>query len=752
MSELFDSVITQSEGYYFEFMAYLAGEFCPAQQVQVTFSDSDFMRVTIQVAPHVMLSDFGEDDKVPFVIAYLDKYAYDSPTWCILVDGHITGISEINQAGARHLVLQGVSDFITLEDFKLHFFDLLRGGGEGFNSYVTDMTIQSYKLGGQKVDTVGQLPSVLLKKGLLGDTDVTAPFGLLKSCLKFIEINGTESLETRDVSAAALFAHAFAQRTRLYHRFFGLEYDKGEKLISAIYKRLTTFADFGAQGLFSAIAMPIMDRILTEGSMYQWIKSIYDMFMYELVTIPAPSLVDSWDPELRYASPSISQESVLMQIMTKPTTINVVPPLCNMITKAAWSSYSNTTNYREQITRLYLSDGYANNVNKQTGMGFSSAIYQQTLSAYPRQIHEGLIKKNKDKQELLDTETHKGIVSQSMEIPSWLSRLEAVMVRTNSGTIDSQPEAGAPVGKGSKHPEKASDDEGARAAHGNVKESDEEDFADKHKKVKAFTTDYRFQKYNEYFAQYIFHDMRSRASSGSVEVIFNPYVVPSFPILLFAEDALGIHIYARLIGGTHTLGPSPSTTLNLANKRTLGEIIKKGELGSLTADAEVSNTDYNPQEAFTDVANSLQNHADAESRYKEWFYPGVSKNTAVCNYNKFIDKATYLKALNGEAVSGSGTDWNAPEDVRKIIEEPGAFMKEVARPVVKVEDYMLFMGSTISTSVTEGKSDSRLFRAGAFTYPTLYDYEGSNNWGELVKNYKKVIGFSNKDPDLVKVS
>jgi hypothetical protein len=260
--------------------------------------------------------------------------------------------------------------------------------------------------------------------------------------------------------------------------------------------------------------------------------------------------------------------------------------------------------------------------------------------------------------------------------------------------------------------------------------------------------------HNAFFAQYIYHDIRSQASTGNIRLTFDPYVLPSFPVMLFEQRPNDIHKFGMLVGGTHVLGPAPSTTITISNKRTLASVIQKSpnavDPGQVVdADNVYSETDMNPAEPFPFVAENLQKIENANAMYLKWFYPNSPGKRGAVDYRTFLDHAAYIKLFNGELSAQEEANMRWDSSMERVIRQPDELMKYKARPVVTIHDYVKFMGSE-ATAGGYGIS-----RGGSATYSTIYEYTGAaenrGGWTQLLRKYKELIGFSNEDPDFVKV-
>jgi len=216
------------------------------------------------------------------------------------------------------------------------------------------------------------------------------------------------------------------------------------------------------------------------------------------------------------------------------------------------------------------------------------------------------------------------------------------------------------------------------------------------------------------YARYEFYRSRFEKRAGGVTTVFNPYIVPGFPAVIFDEKTSGFDVFGYVTQVTHNLSaaagsPNMSTSINFAFCRSFPEFIKILRQGveESVAEQEVSNYDCGPTEPIPDVAEVFQRWSTADDFYRQVFFASVRKKAAFD-----WEETVAVTDVDSKPLDPSGG--TAFDYAKGVLTTPkpkfydqfrsaDAAMLYIARPVCTLRDFVeLRHGKSIGDLAKEG--------------------------------------------------
>lgn len=262
------------------------------------------------------------------------------------------------------------------------------------------------------------------------------------------------------------------------------------------------------------------------------------------------------------------------------------------------------------------------------------------------------------------------------------------------------------------------------------------------------------------YAQYEYYRARYESRIGAVVLAFNPYIVPSFPAVMFDSKYSGISTLGYVLNVTHQMSaaagaPNMTTTVNSAFQRTLSEAMANERQGwddTVWGKDTYAQYDAYPSEAIPDVAQIFQDVNNADLFYSKVFYlkkldvpapepevPEEDKTTvakeqykedreewkdavkrrdrlmqakgtsSVFNFRKIVDVVRL--GIDGEVVEHDVPSWAYSTDMeirpsdayKEHFRSYDAAMSYVARPVCTLQQYIeLRHGASLAEAIKAG--------------------------------------------------
>jgi hypothetical protein len=434
-----------------------------------------------------------------------------------------------------------------------------------------------------------------------------------------------------------------------------------------------------------ALQKQMGDSVGNAGSAWQLLQQVLGHMYMEICAIPAPpaALTSKVQGKVtrRGNLDGMKGSGAVASIPTfyvKPMCTFALPPSCNVIFPGMIENYSYQENYIRQPTRLYLSEQFISNVIAPgPSQPMNNLLQNLMVTGYP----EAVRKRMKDLLEaspettnknflLFKEEFFKGPVSRRLNAPPWMYLLQQ---RDNANTgpqTQTQKEI---------------------AAH-----------------VKDSVTDEVTSSLGVLFDTYAkseYYRSRYAERSGGVNLAWNPYIVPGFPVVVFDQENAGFDTigYANTI--THTMSAkgtgNMSTVVNLTFMRTMPEFV------GLMDDAD-SSLDINPPEVIPEISDAFQHTKVAHDLYKRMLYSGAPMSkSAVFDWRKMM----YGVNKWGDTISFNKDVWRLDPSItlkphgeyKGLFEGYDAAMQYASRPVCTLQQYIeTWHGKSLKTLLENG--------------------------------------------------
>ena len=151
------------------YLVYLAGVEVPCVDVNIQCGKGQDSSASITLAPHSILAEFGQGDKVQAAIFYLDSWYHSkSPTWCLLYEGYVSSIQYAYSALRRQVVLNIKPNIAALSNLYLEFL-----GGEAASGKISTKANKSIP---NQITLKGKFPGRLFTVGMADKEKIRTPY------------------------------------------------------------------------------------------------------------------------------------------------------------------------------------------------------------------------------------------------------------------------------------------------------------------------------------------------------------------------------------------------------------------------------------------------------------------------------------------------------------------------------------------------------------------------------------------------
>ena len=347
------------------------------------------------------------------------------------------------------------------------------------------------------------------------------------------------------------------------------------------------------------------------GSAYGVVKNIFNLYSYRVSEILAPPAFTadkyglpkdtfssggrrndymSWSANLTKNKDRL----VIGSMLTHPVASFSVPPLCNTIFPSTRVSFNINNSYSNKPTRLYYDkkSPYGRldfSVNSSSYATDSSRVTFPSVVAGAAQRAAGKASEHIDLL-VFPEEYYRGPRPVPGQVHPTYMDLSKYASASRFGTVD----RGDPVVPVTSI--EGMDPEEAISALESVEKSS-------NKKMSSYGVFYLL-------ARKEFLKMK-HSSTGSLNTMFNPYLVCGFPCSILSGGNSGLHYYGEVVSINHSLTPNSSTTsIQVGTIRTINSVIK-----GIVADK--FDVDSYPQEPVQEIRDMLQVFEAANEYYTQ---------------------------------------------------------------------------------------------------------------------------------------
>ncbi len=677
-------------------LVYINGLEIPVSSLTVQYGVWEAPTLNLSMVPHTILTQLGSEDRLQVAVFYLDHH-WDpgNPQFCLLGEFEVVGWSYNNTPRGRFVNLNCVSHLQIFE--QLHFFYV-----SSMNDIVdASSPITATDASGATVVKV-LYPASLFHEGLtapesvkVGGTsaDVSVdsdPFikrpidfvlNIFRSLLRpYVESSSDDfgvpagSVAIPKTAASVPGKNFFARwlkMTGFHKRWAALPYleDEGEvgcfPLLKATQDTVT----------LPALQKQLGQSVGNAGSAWELLQQVLGHMYMEICVVPAPPAARTLKKVgTIIARGTMTPDTTLGSInsiptfFVKPMCTFALPPACNVVFPSMIRSYTFQENYMRQPTRLYLSEQFISDViAPPTGAGSQTNFVQNLLvTGYPaalRKRMKDLLKSSpatSNKNFLLfEEEFFKGPVTKRANAPPWMYLLQQ-MENANVG------------------PDSATDKEIDALVGDAIEEG-----------MSASPLGALFDTY----AKYEYYRSRYAERSGGVGMLWNPYIVPGFPIAVFDQRSAGFDTMGYANTVTHSMNASGdmSTMVNMTFVRTMPEFAGlTTEDSSLVTDERL---DISPPEVIPEVRDVFQHTVKAHELYSRMLYrEAPMKKSAVFDWKAMLEvtnaQGSVIDATENAWLLDSNITLNPKGEYKGLFEGYDAAMQYASRPACTLTEYI----------------------------------------------------------------
>jgi hypothetical protein len=672
-------------------VVYIAGYECPVNDISVSFGAGVIPTATLTLPASTELVKFGEEDRVPVAIFYLDNWYTDDgknvvkPTMRLLFDGEIKGWSIMQTTGGDMITFTCIANVNMMNNMYANFLI-------GANSAQDTINLDNFSTStGIVSGSFRTFPVILLNQGLFigKDQPIERPFDFIANMLLAIKIGGYpndkaitdagaytkdfkakinanaatprigpnafSSFITGTVPSAVMgFFVMYNHRTKFDKRWIATPL---ERFIStgnssgvndsSVYKQI-------ADPRFAVIREDILNRAQKRAleslfgsgdSFMKLLLTYYSLNAYEIMMLPtapyvvvglpatagggAGSALSAGIP-VNGSFSSTTTEARLGNYISKPVSPFALPPECNIIFPCMANQTQYMESYDTQATRTVTGNPFLD-IAALSGVHPSDdkAAKAATTIAWPYDLFRLAVNKT------------------GLEFSSALLYPEEYFKGPvlNNATIPSwyvYLQEGA--GDQDKDNTKTRADQNKSAANqkpvakpvlpnaGSTAEQTT-DYATQVNRKLFLTPSARQELYLKY-AKYSHYEARFSQRQGSHDLLFNPYLLPCYPFIRFDTGPAQLHMQGQVVQVTHRLSATAgsSTSVGYAYGRTFketAEIVIASYLDQLANFASSPEGFYNtgPVEPVIEVAQQLQQTSKAAAYYKQTYYQTPNAST-----------------------------------------------------------------------------------------------------------------------------
>jgi len=601
-------------------LVYINGIEVPALSIDTTFTVWEVPTLSVSLASHPSIYDLGKGDRVPVVVFWLDTFVEaGKPVYRLLGEYEITGSSYSSSSTSRQYVLQCEGYANIFRHMKVNLMSTLG-----------DIVGNSLETTGEKISSASVAPpATLFREGLTGITNILSagssrPTGISEEAWKqdkaegeyirrpveFVlniirlftwpisknkEVKpGEKILPAGSVSVAGInFFRRWMQKTHFSERWVSFPVLEDSR-DAACFPLLTATQN---TQVMDTLQKRIGNTSGGSGDMWGMLQNIYGYMYMELGTTPAPPLV-TVDKESTVIEPedkknASKQEKHIATHYIKPQNTFSIPPTCNVIFPSMLSSgISMNEDYSRQPTRVTLGEQFINNtVNKAGSSSSMGAVAAAALTTgYPEPVAarmrystrtdlEGDKSNNRDFL-LYPEEFFRGPNTSHLNAPQWLYMLAQELNKTDTSATDNST--------------------GQRVA---------------------------VDKLMDKYAEYEYNRQRYASSSATVSMVWNPFIVPGFPAVVFDDRSSARDIVGYVTSVSHNMNArgNMSTTVQLQFARPFTEAVGVLPISEVAGQKYSPGIIMYPEEPLPTVKEALQTIKKAENVYGRLFDKSKTK-------------------------------------------------------------------------------------------------------------------------------
>lgn len=527
-------------------LVYINGIQIPCPRVVVNYGVWKIPEATLSFPPHRLLQRLGAEDRLEVAVFYLDNhYDEENPAFRLLFEGEICGWSYSSSPMGRMMTFNAIADISIFQTLYFFFMN------------TTEAAIQ-YTAAKDNVDSAGvpgvHYPFSIFKKGLFGteNSAIERPYDLLENVMRGVLSRPPQredgGIDHRPIPAINFYMR-WARKRNMVNRMIAMplfEDDTRDQTAGAfeIIKAVQ------AEHALNAMATSLSQSVGDQGNVYDLIQKILGATYSELAMIPTAQCVRVRGSDgtilgpasYKTSTPEANEPLRLVNYFVKPQMLFGIPPSCNIIFPSMISSYSYSEQFWTQPTRVYVNDTFYAGAGINTSNPIVAAAMQV---GYPDEVHAvlqarkanaktvGELRLNGKNLLVYPEEFFKGPVVSRMPVPKWFTYLATHASKQNE--TDSQ----------------------------SVETS-------------ASTSENSLTELFKLYSQYEYYRSRYEQRGGSVDMIWNPYILPGFSCYIFDHRASALDTAGYVMNAMQTMdasgGGTMATSINYSFGRTINEL------------------------------------------------------------------------------------------------------------------------------------------------------------------------------------
>lgn len=534
---------SSNEFYRASWLVYINGLEIPVASANVSFGVWSAPALSLDLLPHYLIRRLGAEDRIQVVGFYLDyHWDPDNPTFRLLDEFEVVGISYRNTPVGRYIQLNCLGHLTFFK--QLNFF---------YISSVDDIAQALSKTNQTDTSTINQTkvlyPFSLFYEGLLTmtadkqhGTPIKRPVEFVMNVFKALlaAVEGSENIpdgatvvpaSATSVPGKNFFAR-WLQMTQFYKRWMGFpgtdDLTDGEGVFPLIK------ATIGTQ-ILESLNNRVGSGVGRSGTAWDLLQYVLGYMYMEIMAVPAPP---AFEADSTYMATGLTNDkpttaSRIAANYVKPSLFFALPPTCNVFFPSQISSLDYSEQYREEPTRLYLNETFISRLltsNDATEASTAQMVSNLMVTGYPEPVRKRMkdvlsaTAASSKNMLLFPEEFFMGPIAAQASAPEWLFMLA----------------------------------QDIQAATGSTATED--------------TTD-AFNDIFDAYARYEYYRRRYAARSGTVQMAWNPYVIPGLPGAVFDKGGSGLDIFMYITNVSHSMNASGAlnTSVSFSFVRTMEE-------------------------------------------------------------------------------------------------------------------------------------------------------------------------------------
>lgn len=488
---------TDNSAVYQNFKLYVEGEECPFESVSVSYGVGIIPEMVIQLVPFQILRDLGEGTRAH--LYFVDPVDQQQR---LLFDGEISGVGYTKNPTSQVLTYTVSHVSRQLDEILVSFFDL--------SSYAMSIPPLYIESSGAQLSLDYSMFEYGTLEKLLSPGPVLSS-GRIKSFQDIFRMFFDEIYKTKN--ATIDFYKKKIDEWQLERRFVVLSLaGEGGSPDAAL-----TLKNFIEENDLMSMLRNEIKKLDGMHSVFAVLREVFSQIFYVPLIIPTAYLK--------------SDEQILQTIMYKPQTLFVLPPVCNVVWPSMYNVFSYSRNFKSIPTRMFarIDPNKIYTTKDQADTGVPEYAVQYVWS--PKEVRDEIDGKAKHITRGNEKEAKKAL-SKSMAIASGRAKGKPGHERLLDVITDEEEAVGVRLTQPDRN--------GLFVRYVEYLERTTSSKNKNEEKIHKLL-DYELTR------------QRFETSATSINMVFNPYLVPGFPCLIMDRPESGMHVYGYVVSVMHSI-------------------------------------------------------------------------------------------------------------------------------------------------------------------------------------------------------